>query len=131
MSRQQVTVLGATGSIGVSTLDVIARHPSRYQVFALTGYSRMSVLAAQCRAHRPQYAVVADEVQADVLQAELMAEGLQTEVLHGADALARVAADDAVDVVMAAPEESPPAMVCTELQFSYQHTELYQRYVHA
>ncbi|BDX19074.1 1-deoxy-D-xylulose 5-phosphate reductoisomerase [Halopseudomonas aestusnigri] len=102
MSRQQVTVLGATGSIGVSTLDVIARHPSRYQVFALTGYSRMSVLAAQCRAHRPQYAVVADEVQADVLQAELMAEGLQTEVLHGADALARVAADDAVDVVMAA-----------------------------
>ena len=102
MSRQHVTVLGATGSIGVSTLDVIARHPSRYQVFALTGYSRMSVLAAQCRAHRPQYAVVADEVQADVLQAELSAEGLQTEVLHGADALARVAADDAVDVVMAA-----------------------------
>lgn len=102
MSRQHVTVLGATGSIGVSTLDVIARHPSRYQVFALTGYSRMSVLAAQCRAHRPQYAVVADEVQADVLQAELIAEGLQTEVLHGADALARVAADDAVDVVMAA-----------------------------
>ncbi len=102
MTRQQVTVLGATGSIGVSTLDVIARHPERYQVFALTGYSRMSVLAAQCRQHRPRYAVVADEVQADVLQAELSAEGVDTEVLFGEAALAQVASDAGVDVVMAA-----------------------------
>ncbi|MEL0166861.1 MAG: 1-deoxy-D-xylulose-5-phosphate reductoisomerase [Pseudomonadaceae bacterium] len=102
MTLQRVTVLGATGSIGVSTLDVISRHPERYQVFALTGYSRMSVLAAQCRQHRPQYAVVADEVQADVLQAELVAEGVATEVLFGAAALAQVASDADVDVVMAA-----------------------------
>lgn len=102
MTLQQVTVLGATGSIGVSTLDVISRHPERYQVFALSGYSRMSVLAAQCRQHRPRYAVVADEVQADVLQAELTAEGLSTEVLFGEAALAHVAADACVDVVMAA-----------------------------
>lgn len=102
MTRQQITVLGATGSIGVSTLDVVSRHSERYQVFALTGYSRMSVLAAQCRQHRPRYAVVADEVQADVLQAELAAEGLATEVLFGEAALAQVAADVEVDVVMAA-----------------------------
>ena len=59
MSRpQQITVLGATGSIGLSTLDVIARHPERYQVFALSGFTRLSELLALCVRHVPRFAVV-------------------------------------------------------------------------
>ncbi|MGI3131476.1 1-deoxy-D-xylulose-5-phosphate reductoisomerase [Halopseudomonas pachastrellae] len=97
-----VTVLGATGSIGVSTLDVIARHPDRYRVHALTGHSRMTELAEQCRQHRPQRAVVATAEQASALQQTLRAAGLGTEVGWGAAALAEVAAASEVDVVMAA-----------------------------
>ena len=84
---QQITVLGATGSIGLSTLDVIARHPERYQAFALTGYSRMAELEQLCVRHRPQFAVVADEASAGRLQAALNAAGLPTRVLVGEDAL--------------------------------------------
>lgn len=102
MTRQWITVLGATGSIGVSTLDVVARHADRYAVFALSGHSRMDVLHAQCLQHQPVFAVVADAVQADHLQSRLMIAGLNTRVLHGAQALADVAADQRVDVVMAA-----------------------------
>ena len=58
MSLRNITVLGATGSIGVNTLDVIARHPERYRVIALSGHSRLDLLAAQCAAHKPRYAVV-------------------------------------------------------------------------
>ena len=102
MSRQWITVLGATGSIGASTLDVVALHADRYGVFALTGFSQMDVLYAQCLQHAPVFAVVAESAQADHLQTRLQAAGLQTRVLHGADALAEVAADPRVDVVMAA-----------------------------
>ncbi|WP_185266332.1 1-deoxy-D-xylulose-5-phosphate reductoisomerase [Halopseudomonas xiamenensis] len=102
MSRAWITVLGATGSIGVSTLDVVARHADRYAVFALTGHSQMAVLEAQCRQHDPLFAVVADAAQAGELQPRLQAAGLQTRVLHGVEALAEVAADQRVDVVMAA-----------------------------
>ncbi len=102
MSRAWITVLGATGSIGVSTLDVVARHADRYAVFALTGHSQMAVLEAQCRQHDPLFAVVADAAQAGPLQQRLQAAGLQTRVLHGVEALAEVAADQRVDVVMAA-----------------------------
>ena len=74
MSRpQQITVLGATGSIGLSTLDVIARHPDRYQVFGLSGYSRIAELLALCVLHRPRVAVVPDERAARQLQADLRA----------------------------------------------------------
>lgn len=97
-----VTVLGATGSIGVSTLDVIARHPERYRVYALTGHSRMAELADQCRQHRPDRAVVATSEQAVALQQVLREAGLPTEVSWGEDALADVASVDGVDVVMAA-----------------------------
>ncbi|UJJ30785.1 1-deoxy-D-xylulose-5-phosphate reductoisomerase [Halopseudomonas maritima] len=97
-----VTVLGATGSIGVSTLDVIARHPERYRVHALTGHSRMTELAEQCRQYRPQRAVVATAEQASALQQTLRAAGLGTEVSWGAAALTEVAAAPEVDVVMAA-----------------------------
>lgn len=97
-----VTVLGATGSIGVSTLDVIARHPERYQVYALTGYSRMAELAEQCRRFCPQRAVVATAEQAKGLQQVLREAGLSTDVSWGEEALCEVASVSDVDVVMAA-----------------------------
>jgi 1-deoxy-D-xylulose-5-phosphate reductoisomerase len=98
----KVTVLGATGSIGLSTLDVIARHPDRYSVFALTAFSRVAELKALCLRHRPRFAVLADEAQARVLQADLHAAGLATRVLVGCGGLCEVAAHPEVDVVMAA-----------------------------
>lgn len=99
---QQITVLGATGSIGLSTLDVIARHPERYQAFALTGFSRMAELEQLCVRHRPQFAVVADEASAGRLRAALNGAGLPTQVLVGEDALCEVASHPQVDAVMAA-----------------------------
>jgi len=98
----KVTVLGATGSIGLSTLDVIARHPERYSVFALTAFSRVAELKALCLRHRPRFAVLANEAQARVLQADLHAAGLATRVLVGCGGLCEVAAHPEVDVVMAA-----------------------------
>jgi 1-deoxy-D-xylulose-5-phosphate reductoisomerase len=99
---QQITVLGATGSIGLSTLDVIARHPGRYQVFALTGFSRLVELEALCMIYRPRYAVVPDERSARHLQGGLHAAGLATRVLIGEQGLCEVAAHPEVDAVMAA-----------------------------
>ena len=97
---QQVTILGATGSIGLSTLDVIRRHPDRYQVFALTGHSRVDELAGLCREFLPQFVVVSSEVHEARLKA-LVAD-LDVEVLSGSSALETVAAHDEVDLVMAA-----------------------------
>lgn len=103
MSRpQQITVLGATGSIGLSTLDVIARHPERYQVFALSGFSRLSELLALCIRHVPRFAVVPEPVAARRLQDDLRAAGLSTRVLVGEEGLCQVASDAEVDAVMAA-----------------------------
>lgn len=102
MSIQQVTVLGATGSIGVSTLDVLARHPERYSVFALTADRKWQILATQCLQHNPRYAVLNDEAAAIALAEELRRQGCKTEVLQGADALAQVAGHADVHVVMAA-----------------------------
>ncbi|MWV12926.1 1-deoxy-D-xylulose-5-phosphate reductoisomerase [Pseudomonas sp. R-28-1W-6] len=103
MSRvQQITVLGATGSIGLSTLDVIARHPERYQVFALSGFTRLAELQALCVKHRPRYAVVADAAAGEALQAALQQAGLPTRVLVGEGGLCEVAAHPEVDAVMAA-----------------------------
>jgi 1-deoxy-D-xylulose-5-phosphate reductoisomerase len=95
-------VLGATGSIGLSTLDVIARHPDRYRVFALTGFSRLAELRSLCIKHRPDYAVVGDEVQAVTLQEQLRSDGVLTRVLNGEGGLSEVAAHPEADVVMAA-----------------------------
>jgi len=100
MTRQRVTVLGATGSIGVSTLDVMASHPDRYEVFALTGHSRIDALAQQCVVHRPRFAVVATAADALKLAAQLKAAQVPTAVLSGEAALEQVAAD--ADTVMAA-----------------------------
>ncbi|AKV06971.1 MULTISPECIES: 1-deoxy-D-xylulose-5-phosphate reductoisomerase [Pseudomonas] len=103
MSRpQQITVLGATGSIGLSTLDVIARHPERYQVFALSGFTRLSELHALCVRHVPRFAVVPEHNAARVLQDDLRAAGLSTRVLVGEAGLCQVASDPDVDTVMAA-----------------------------
>lgn len=98
----QVTVLGATGSIGLSTLDVIARHPERYEVFALTAFSRIAELRILCRKHRPRYAVVPDGGNARELQSQLDSDGIRTRVLVGEGGLSEVAAHPEVDVVMAA-----------------------------
>ncbi|RRV08162.1 1-deoxy-D-xylulose-5-phosphate reductoisomerase [Pseudomonas sp. v388] len=99
---QQITVLGATGSIGLSTLDVIARHPSLYQVFALTGFSRLSELLALCVRHTPRFAVVPTQEVARKLQDDLAAAGLDTRVLVGEKGLCEVSAHPQVDAVMAA-----------------------------
>ncbi|MBD9485014.1 1-deoxy-D-xylulose-5-phosphate reductoisomerase [Pseudomonas sp. PDM14] len=99
---QRITVLGATGSIGLSTLDVIARHPERYQVFALSGFSRLGELEQLCLKHRPQFAVVADADAARVLQGGLQAAGLATRVLWGEAGLCEISAHPDVDAVMAA-----------------------------
>jgi 1-deoxy-D-xylulose-5-phosphate reductoisomerase len=99
---QQICVLGATGSIGLSTLDVIARHPQRYQVFALTGFRRLAELQALCLRFRPRYAVVPDAGAARDLQGVLRSAGLATGVLVGEAGLCEVAAHPEVDAVMAA-----------------------------
>jgi 1-deoxy-D-xylulose-5-phosphate reductoisomerase len=99
---KKLTVLGATGSIGVSTLDVVARHPERFEVVALTGFSRIDVLYEQCLKHRPRYAVVGQDKDMAGLRQRLRAAGLSTEVLAGPQALEFVAALPGVDAVMAA-----------------------------
>ncbi len=98
----RLTILGATGSIGASTLDVIARHPDRYEVLALTGASQIEKLAAACVRHRPRYAVTLEEASAERLRALLVNAGSDTEVLSGADALIYVATMPEADAVMAA-----------------------------
>ncbi len=99
---QRITVLGATGSIGLSTLDVIARHPERYRVFALSGYSRIDELLALCVRHDPVYAVVPDAESAARLREGLAVARCATEVLEGEAGLCQVAAAQEVDAVMAA-----------------------------
>jgi 1-deoxy-D-xylulose-5-phosphate reductoisomerase len=99
---QRITVLGATGSIGLSTLDVIARHPEQYQVFALTGYSRLDELLQLCLRHRPAFAVVPTAQGAARLREALRGAGSSTEVLEGEAGLNQVAAAPEVDAVMAA-----------------------------
>ena len=99
---QSITVLGATGSIGVSTLDVIARHPDRYRVFALTAHSRVDELAEQCIRFTPEVAVVGTAEAARQLSARLQSAGLTTQVEYGEQALCDVSSADACTTVMAA-----------------------------
>ena len=97
-----LTVLGSTGSIGISTLDVVARHPDKYQVIALTANSDVEGLLKQCREFLPRYAVMADPGSAQLLAQRVRAARLEIEVLSGVDGLAYVAALDEVAYVMAA-----------------------------
>ena len=99
---QSVSILGSTGSIGVNTLDVIARQPERYQVFALTAHSRVDLMTAQCVQFRPRFAVMVSEPHGRELKRALSELSLPTEVLWGSDALDLVAAHEDVTTVMAA-----------------------------
>ena len=97
-----LTILGSTGSIGTSTLDVVARHPDKYRVTALTAKGQDDVLFGQCARFEPRYAVLLDEAAAARLAKKIAASGLATEVLCGVEALERVASLPEVDAVMAA-----------------------------
>lgn len=99
---RQVCILGSTGSIGESTLDVVARHPERFVVRSLSCGSRWEDLLQQCRRWQPRYAAVADAASARSLRAALHADGLATEVLEGESGLEEIAADPGADTVMAA-----------------------------
>ncbi|ARB03784.1 1-deoxy-D-xylulose-5-phosphate reductoisomerase [Neisseria lactamica] len=102
MTPQVLTILGSTGSIGESTLDVVSRHPEKFRVFALAGHKQVEKLEAQCRTFRPEYAVVADAEHAARLEALLKRDGTATQVLHGTQALVDVASADEVSGVMCA-----------------------------
>lgn len=102
MTVQNITVLGSTGSIGVSTLDVIRRHPDRYRAFALCAHSQVDKLFEQCREFQPHFAVLRDATLATQLTERLRAAGLATEVRHGIEALIELSALPEVDAVMAA-----------------------------
>ena len=102
MSKQRIAILGSTGSIGTSTLDVIARHPERYDVVALTAATQVDLMLAQCRQYAPRVAVMASEPHARLLAERVKAEGLAVEVLSGEEALCAVSAAQDVDAVMAA-----------------------------
>ena len=97
-----VTILGSTGSIGESTLDVISRHPDAYRVFALSCNSNIEKLVKQCEEFKPDYAVVTSSESAILCSGLLSTKNIQTEVLVGIDGLNAVAVDDAVDIVMSA-----------------------------
>ncbi|MBX3602207.1 MAG: 1-deoxy-D-xylulose-5-phosphate reductoisomerase [Rubrivivax sp.] len=101
-ARQRLAILGSTGSIGTSTLDVVARHPERFEVVGLSAQQRVAELFAQCLRFRPRVAVLPDEARAQELRARLAAAGVATEVRVGAQALVELAAADEVDSVMAA-----------------------------
>jgi 1-deoxy-D-xylulose-5-phosphate reductoisomerase len=97
-----ITVLGSTGSIGVNTLDVIQRHPDRYEVKALTANTNVDVLLEQCIKHKPEYAVMVDADSASKLQTELKNKAPDVNVLSGVDGLLKVVELADVDYVMAA-----------------------------
>jgi 1-deoxy-D-xylulose-5-phosphate reductoisomerase len=102
MKRKRVTLLGATGSIGGSALDVISRHLDRYEIFALTAYRQIDALFDLCCLHRPTYAVTATAETADSLRARLKEASIPTEVLYGTEGLITVAEAPEVDSVLAA-----------------------------
>lgn len=100
--KQRITVLGSTGSVGVNTLDVVARHPDRFEVFALSAARQVDVMLAQCLRFEPEFAVMASAPHAQQLADELAKTSVRTRVLTSADALERIASHERVDAVMAA-----------------------------
>ena len=99
---QRITILGSTGSIGKSTLDVLARHPQQFSIFALTASTQVDLMLAQCAQFKPEVAVMVHEDAAQKLAEKIKAEGLKTQVRWGAAALDEVACAPQVDAVMAA-----------------------------
>ena len=102
MTRQRLAILGATGSIGLNTLDVVARHPDRFEIYGLTAQRRIDELLSLCLQFRPRVAVVPDDDAAQRLRRGLSSAAVPTEVAVGNDALCALAADPEVDSVMAA-----------------------------
>ena len=102
MKKQTLTILGSTGSIGANTLDVVARHPNRFELFALTGARQVALMAEQCARFRPRFAVMAGADAARDLAGILKEKGLDTAVLSGPEAIEMVASEASVDTVMAA-----------------------------
>ena len=102
MMKQRLTVLGSTGSIGTSTLDVVARHPDRFEVFALSAATQVDLMLAQCARFKPRFAVMASEPHARLLAEKLQANSLHTQVLIAPDAIEIIASHPEVDAVMAA-----------------------------
>ncbi len=102
MTQQVLTILGSTGSIGESTLDVVSRHPEKFRVFALAGHRQVDKLVAQCKQFRPEYAVVGDAGHAAELDKKLKQESISTQVLYGSQALIDIASADEVSGVMCA-----------------------------
>ena len=99
---QKITILGSTGTIGLQTLDVIARHANLYEVYALAANSNVEVMLAQCLQFKPKIAVLLNEKSALDLREKLKATGSQTTVLSGMAGLEQVSSDGEVDIVMAA-----------------------------
>ena len=99
---QQLTILGSTGSIGVNTLDVVARHPEKFQIFALTGARQVELMFSQCLAFKPKFAVMVEREAAQQLAEKIKSAGLSTQVFNTPQALVDVSSDERVDVVMAA-----------------------------
>lgn len=102
MEQRGIAILGATGSIGCSTLDVLARHPDRYRVEALSAHSNPEKLARQCAEHGTRVAAISDVNQADKLRKALKQHGSDASVLAGPEALLEIIEPDSVDTVMAA-----------------------------
>lgn len=100
--KQRLTVLGSTGSIGTSTLDVVARHPDRFEVFALSAATQVDLMLVQCAQFRPRYAVMASKPHAQLLAEKIKANGLPTQVIQSPDAIEMIASHADVDAVMAA-----------------------------
>ena len=102
MSKQRVAVLGSTGSIGTNTLDVLARHPDRFEVVALTAATQVDLMLAQCERFRPRVAAMASEPHAQELAQKIKQKGLPTQVESAQAAIEDIASSDEVDAVMAA-----------------------------
>jgi len=102
VSRQRVAVLGSTGSIGTNTLDVLARHPDRFEVLALTAATQVDLMLAQCERFRPRVAAMASEPHAQELAQKIKQKGLPTQVESAQAAIDDIASSDEVDAVMAA-----------------------------
>ena len=100
--KQRITVLGSTGSIGTNTLDVVARHPERFEVFALSAATQVDALLAQCARFAPRYAVMASPEHASALAEKCKQNGLVTQVIQAQDAMEIIASHPEVDMVMAA-----------------------------
>src|SRR5688572_23482721 len=97
--KQRIAVLGSTGSVGANTLDVIARHPDRFEVFAISGAKQVDLMLQQCARFRPAFAVMAGEEAGRELAGRIESEGLATQVRWGQGAIEEVASHESVDTV--------------------------------